>query len=342
MAAAAPTLTACTTPSPPEYASLQGKGLGTSWTVRWSAAGNVEAPAVEDAVLAALRDVDEGMSTWRDDSDLAAVRRGPGAVAVRADTAFVVRQALALAEETGGAFDPTVQPLVELWGLHGAPRTTWPSDEELGAARAQLGWARVAVTDGPDGAAVDAGGTALDLSAIAKGHAVDRVVGALGALGVTDLMVEVGGEVRAHGRSPRGGAWVLGVDRPVVGSQPGEGLVATVRLANAAMATSGNYRTAYEVEGRTVHHTLDPRTGLPASARVLSATVVAPDCRTADGWATALMVLGPEEGLPLLSRHPDLEAWVVVADGDGWRTASTPGMDALLASTSLEGGPARD
>lgn len=328
-------LTACGAPQAVPatgYTRLAGEGLGTTWVVQWSDVPGVYDTAVREAVLAALRDVDEGMSTWRDDSDLARVRAREGPVAVREDTAFVVREALALAQATGGAFDPTVQPLVELWGFHGGPRQAWPDDEELAAARARVGWQRVSVVLDGGQATVDAGGTALDLSAIAKGHAVDRVLHAVAALGATDIFVEVGGEVRAAGRSPRGGPWTVGIEAPDPGGAPQAAVVATTALANAAMATSGNYRTAYALDGRPVHHTLDPRTGLPAKERVLSATVIAPDCRTADGWATAMMVLGTA-GLPLIEARPMLDAWLVLPDG---RVAATAGAERRVSGVRDE------
>lgn len=324
--------------APRPYDQLAGKALGTSWSVTWSPTPGVASPDVQAAVVAALQDVDAGMSTWRDDSDLSKVRRGPGPVPVRPDTADVVRAALALYDETSGAFDPTVQPLMEFWGLHGTPRTTWPTDDEVAAARRALGADRVAVTWSDGVVSVDAAGTALDLSAIAKGHAVDRVGGALSTLGIPDWFVEVGGEVRTAGRSPRGEAWRVGVEAPVVGGMPGSALVATMALTQGAMATSGNYRSRYEVQGRPVHHTLDPRTGLPTANRMLSATVLAPDCRTADGWATALMVLGPDEGLPLVEARPQLEAWLIVEGEDGQEVRATSGMAAYRVVTSLDDG----
>ena len=177
------------------------------------------------------------------------------------------------------------------------------------------------------------GGTALDLSAIAKGHAVDRVANALSALGAADQLVEVGGEVRAQGSGSEG-PWRLGIDRPTRPDAPprapGADLYAVVRLANAGLATSGNYRNRYDLDGRAVVHTMDPRTGQPFDSPVLSASVIAPDCRTADGWATALMVLG-EAGLTLVEARPDLEALLLVDDGQsGLAERATAGFGAWL------------
>ena len=292
--------------------SLHGETMGTTWSVTWV---GEDPGGVRERVEAALDDVDASMSTWRADSDLSRVRNTRGPVPVTGETASVVRSALELAEQTGGAFDPTVQPLVELWGFHGNARDTSPTDEELAAARAAVGYEKVVVTWLPDGrATVDGGGTALDLSAIAKGHAVDRVSGELSELGLASHMVEVGGEVRVQGHGASGPWWRVGVDRPVLGSLPGDQLAGVVELVNGSVATSGNYRNVVVIDGQRLGHTLDARTGLPAESDALSATVLAPDCRTADGWATALMVFGTE-GLPLVEGAPQVEALILDREG---------------------------
>ena len=321
------------TPSLPAAHAISGEALGTTWNVKWMATDSPTDDVVRAAVQGALDEVDRSMSTWRDDSDLARIRAADGPVEVTAETALVVQAALDLAEASGGAFDPTVQPLVELWGFRGEPRTTWPTDAEIGATLDRVGWQKVSVAwPGPT---VDSGGTALDLSAIAKGHAVDRVSHALSDLGLGSHMVEVGGEVRTAGSGPSG-AWRLGVDAPADHATPGSELAAVVELSNGALATSGNYRNFYEIDGRRVGHTLDPRTGRPATTEVLSATVVAPDCRTADGWATALMVLG-KDGLPLIEALPDVDAYLLLEGADA--AAQTPGMDDHLSASEAPGTP---
>lgn len=322
---------ACASERPaPEVHLLQGEAFGTTWTVKWS--GAVGPEAVEPDIVAVLAEVDVQMSTWRDDSELSRARAADGAVVVSEGTVDVVRTALALAEATGGAFDPTVEPLVEFWGFRGERRTTLPTEEALAEVRGLVGWERV--TLGRSGAGeplLDTGGTALDLSAIAKGHAVDRVSHALSAHGVANHYVEVGGEVRVSGASPRGTLWRLGVERPVPGSAPGADLVSLLSVTNRAVATSGNYRNAYVVDGVRVVHTLDPRIGRPVETPVASVTVIAPDCVLADGWATALMVLGAS-GLERVERTPDVEALLLSQGPDGALTAEqTTGMPAFLS-----------
>lgn len=324
-------LWACSGPAPvapiaATWCDAQGQALGTTWTLRWQAEGcDAE---VEQTVARVLAEVDAHMSTWRDDSELARVRAG-GQQPVSWDTQHVVREALVLAERTRGAFDPTVQPLMEVWGFHSKERhIAEPSPEALQQARDAVGWSKVQLGVEPS-PWIDAHGTALDLSAIAKGHAVDRVFHAVTALGPTSLMVEVGGEVRVGGAGPRG-SWALGVDAPKEGTLPGTELAAVLYLQNAALATSGNYRNLVEVGGQRVHHTMDPRTGRPAVSDVASASVVAPSCLEADGLATAVMVLGAEAGLALIEATPDTEAVVLVASEQGWTQRTSSGAARLL------------
>ena len=320
-------LFACAPSPTPEvpWCSLKGEALGTSWSVRTR---SEDCASLRPVVEAPLAEVDARMSTWRDDSELSAVRRG-GRVHVTTETLSVVRDALALAEATEGAFDPTVQPLMEVWGFHSRERTlAQPDEEALQAARERVGYQRVQLGVDAEGPWIDAGGTALDLSSIAKGHAVDRIAAALSRAGLPDHMVEVGGEVRVSGRGPSG-LWRLGVDAPEPGSVPGSSFAAVVGLTNAGLATSGNYRNLVEVDGRRVHHTMDPRTGQPAHSDVASATVIAPTCREADALATAVMVLGSEAGLALLSSMEDVEGLLLVS-GDELVERSTPGMQAFL------------
>ena len=306
-------------------ASLRGEALGTTWEVMWRST-EVERDDVADRIVFVLTSVDQQMSTWRDDSELSRIRASDGPVPVSEATASVLAEALWLAEATGGAFDPTVQPLVELWGFHGAPLTELPSDQALSTARESVDWTRVVLGRSEAGPTIDAGGTALDLSAIAKGHAVDRVSDALSALGIGTHLVSIGGEVRASGSGPDDGLWSVGVEMPTPGNAPGSELYGIVRVANRSVATSGNYRQQRVVEGVEVHHTLDPRTGRPSDSEVASATVIAPTCALADGLATALMVLG-SEGLPLIERLPNVEAGLLWMGPNGIYAEESSGFE---------------
>lgn len=319
------------TPSEPVFFQTGGQALGTTWSVKWTGTPTVE--AVDELAAEVLASVDKQMSTWRKDSELQQVRDGSGPVGVSAETASVTRSALELAKATGGAFDPTVQPLMELWGFHrSTPLESMPTDEQVATALGQMGWNKVTVAQSADGWTIDAAGTALDLSAIAKGDASDRVAAALQQAGATQWMVEVGGEVAVKGGGPRGTGWRLAVDEPTVDSQPGEDLIGVLTVTDHGIATSGNYRNRRSTGDKSWGHTMDPRVGRPVPTPVLSASVIAPTTRQADGLATAMMVLGPDEGLAEIERRPGVEAILLVADGEkGWQVRQSSGAEAFFS-----------
>ncbi|GIX29611.1 MAG: FAD:protein FMN transferase [Porticoccaceae bacterium] len=248
-----------------------------------------------------LDQVDRRMSTYRQDSELQHLNRAPPgrAVTVSPQLAAVLAVSQRVWRLTEGAFDPTVGPLVDLWGFGPGARTAPPAEAEVERLRAEVGFGAVAL-DLRAGTVVKARGVALDLSAVAKGYAVDRVSERLAALGLGDHLVEVGGELVARGKSPRGTPWRIAIERP----EPGARVAARViQVSDAAVATSGDYRNFIERDGRRYSHVIDPRTGRPARSDIASITVVAPDCATADALATGLMVLGSKKALALAERE---------------------------------------
>lgn len=314
----------------PEVIELRGEALGTTWHVRYVEPSRLQVdPAeVRRGAEAALEAVDRAMSTWREDSELSLARRSQGPVPVSEATAAVVQEALDLAAMTGGAFDPTVQPLMELWGFHGEPIDAVPEQGAIEQVMGQVGWSKVSLRRDEAGMAqLDVAGAALDLSAIAKGYAVDRVFHQVSALGVGSLFVEVGGEVRVGGPGASGPLWKVGVSLPSPEASPSSfALIAA--LTNGAVATSGNYRNRRVIGDQTFAHTMDPRTGRPVESDLGSVTVFAPMASTADALATALMVLGPDQGLALIERLPDVEAAVLFPDGDRFSLRQSSGFGA--------------
>jgi thiamine biosynthesis lipoprotein len=230
------------------------------------------------------------------------------------DFAEVMARGLAIAEATGGAFDPAIGRLVDLWGFGPVPAAVAPDTAALEAARAASGWRRLGWSDG-DRRLSQPGGVALDLSGIAKGFAVDAVASTLARLGVGHALVEIGGELVGRGVRPDGQPWWVDLETP-----PGID-VAPLRIAlhGLAVATSGDYR-----RGR---HTIDPRTGRSTDNGVVSVSVIAAGALTADAWATALTVLGPDAGIALATER-GIAARIVVAAG-GERL--TPALEAMLA-----------
>ena len=297
--------------------TLSGESLGTTWTVRvvGDAPDESGQRALADAISEALDEVDRLMSTWKEDSELSRLNRwqDKAPFTVSPPTMAVLMRAQQVWRETDGAFDVTVMPLVRLWGFGGAEPTEQVDHEE---------WLDVTHNVGQEFLTLDHQAATVtksnlvvtaDLSAIAKGYAVDRVSQAVRKLGYDDHMVEVGGEVRASGHNRLKQPWRIAIEKPDTMTRTTEEVVA---LKNLSMATSGDYRNFREVDGKRVSHLIDPRSGLPVEHTLASATVLHPECAFADAYATALMVLGPEQGLAF-AEQLELPVLLLVREADG-------------------------
>jgi len=290
--------------------TLGGPTMGTAWSARIAGAEASRLPELRTAIETELDRVVREMSTWDAGSDLSRYNRAVAGewVALPEACRFVLARALAHAADSDGAFDPTVGPAVNRWGFGPErPRDTPPPDAHIAAHRARVDWRRVRLVGDR---VLQPGGCYLDFSAIAKGYATDRVLAALAAAGIRHAMVEVGGELKAHGRRPDGRPWQVGVRWP--GHADGEGPV--VALDGLAIATSGDDFRYFESGGRRYSHTLDPRTGMPVAHALASVTVLHADAIEADAWATALLVLGPDAGVERARAH-GLAALFVARDG---------------------------
>ncbi len=275
----------------------------------------------------ALREVEARMSRWLDDSEISRLNAAESnrLVELSPSTLDVLRAARAAHRATGGAFDATCGPVLQLW-REAAQQGRSPDQQRLDAARSATGWGNLELTD--RGALKHNAQTSVDLGGMAKGYAIDRAAELLRAEGVEGAMVDVGGDVACFGRPPRERAWRVQIQNPF-----GPGVLLELRLSERAVCTSGNYARFFEIAGRRQSHIIDPRSGRPVKG-VASATVVAPDAMTADIWATALSVLGPE-GLERLP--PGLEALLVVGTPDDHRLVCTSGMRGLIAGALPEG-----
>lgn len=283
--------------------------------------------AVKEGLAAAevaLRRVEALMSTWLEVSELARFNRA-GAnedVDLSQETLTVLGEARRLHGATGGAFDVTCRPLIELWREAGRTRRL-PDDEEVGAARAASRWAMIEL--GARTARKRTASARIDLGGIAKGYGIDRAVEALRSLGCDAGLVEVGGDLRAFGDAPGDGIWDLGIRGPA-----GEGILGRLGVRDAAVCTSGPYHRQVVIAGRRYSHIVDPRTGRPAD-RTSSVTVVASTALLADAWATALSVTGH----PGLRRLPEIgvDALVVEPVGGGLALYASPGLGRLWTET---------
>lgn len=291
--------------------TLQGAAFGTGWRVTLP----VDAPRPPVARIAALlAEVDAQMSPWRADSEIGRFNRGAGGLTVTPGTAAVAGAALRLAEASGGAFDPTVGPLVGRWGFGPIAGESRPE-----------GWRGIAVDDRT--VAKDDGALTLDLCGIAKGHALDRLAALLLDAGTRDVLVDLGGELVAHGRHPSGRGWQVAVEDPREGTA---GTAEILRLDGQAVATSGDRINGYTLAGRRYGHIIDSRSAEPVRGALASVTVIADDGTQADGWATALFAAGEDRG-PALAEARGIAALFLSRQAGGLGRRMTAGFAAHLA-----------
>ncbi|WP_282275986.1 FAD:protein FMN transferase [Stenotrophomonas sp. PS02297] len=291
--------------SSPDIAALGGHTMGTTWSVKLVAPRGRDLHPLHAGIQAQLDRVVAQMSTWEPGSDISRYNRAAAGSWQTLPGEFwrVLLAAQAVAERSGGAFDPTVGPLVALWGFGAdAGQRRAPDAARLAEVAAQCGWQRLQL-DPQAQAALQPGGLQLDLSAIAKGYGVDLVSDWLRGQGIDAALVEVGGELHGRGRKPDGQPW-----RVLVESAPEEDAGAghpprVLALDDLAVATSGDRWHRYEQDGVSYSHTLDPRRHAPVTAASAAVTVIHREAMLADAWATALTVMGADEGLAFADAH---------------------------------------
>jgi len=306
--------------------TLSGATMGTVYHVRAFCAERV--PDLTTRVERDLNRISADMSTWDPDSTLSRFNRGPIGewFEVSSDLAQVVQTSQDLATRSGGAFDITVGPLVDLWGF-GADdaareRAGPPDPAEIEAARARVGYSYLDVRESPP-ALRRRRDLRVDVAAIAPGYAVDLLSRELTAAGCGDHMVEIGGEVYARGRKSDGSAWRIGIETPDPAQPPGSSITRVVLLEDRAAATSGDYRDFIEWQGERYSHSFDPRTGTPVDHTLAAVTVLHASTLWADGLATLLYVLGPTAGLEF-ARAQGLAALFIERTDSGFVETMTP------------------
>lgn len=282
----------------PAYALLTGAAMGTSWSVKFNGP-DVNGPSLAHRIQAALDEIVAQMSTWDTDSAISRLNRAePGWHQLQPAFFNVLTQALKLALETDGAYDPTVGVLVDLWGFGSKGCTgSPPPAAAVAKALAHSGWRRTAL-NAAHRAVWQPGGMHFDLSSIAKGYGVDEMGRVLKEAGINDYLAELGGELKASGVNPVGKHWSVDIEAPV----PNAGKLPIV-LDNMAVATSGDYRRYFIHEGRRYAHTIDLNSGAPVEGELAAVTVIHPQCMMADGLATALLALGADKGFAHAQRH---------------------------------------
>jgi len=324
-------LTACDTP---EFRQYDGGTMGTYYRVKGRCPEDVSGLIERE-----LRAVNQEMSTYLADSALSGFNAAPVSVWIDVPQrlAEVVGVALHLSRESTGAFDVTVGPLVNLWGFgpseptsNAAALASVPDEARIAAVRSQVGFEKLEVRFDPPQLR-KTGDLYVDLSAIAKGHGVDRLATQLTGSGCSDLLVDIGGEVRAIGLSPTRRAWRIGVEVPDPDSFGA--IQRVIALEGMAAATSGDYRNFRDLGGGRYSHTIDPRTGYPVTHTLASVTVLHPSAMWADGYATALNVLGPTAGFEFAQRM-GLAALFIIREASGFDERYTVPMERALTGAN--------
>jgi len=312
-----------------ESVRLGGSIYGTQWALVYPADGTDKTSAeVKAALEAAFEVVDTSMNSYDPDSTLSRFNRLDVGEPLELDWdfAYVLSEAFKVSHLTEGAYDVSVGPLLDLWGFGPEGPRAFPSGESIMAVRAAVGSAqfdwdprtRTLIKKHPD--------AYLELSSIAKGYGVDLGADALDELGLNSYMLDIGGEIRLRGQSPRGDLWRIAVERP---NGVGRQMQVALALTDTGLATSGDYRNFFEREGKRYSHLLDPRTGYPIAHDLVSVTVVHPSTALADAWATALIILGADDALAIAERQR-LAVYLVRQIGDNyeasWSSAFAPFM----------------
>jgi len=308
--------------------------MGGTFSVKIvTAKDELETPGLDDvdrALRSSLDRIEGLMSTWEPDSELSRFNRSTSLepFTVAPETFEVFKWSVDVGVLSGGALDVTIGPLVDAWGFGpSGPRTALPTNEEIARLREAVGIDRIEL----DAATVTVRKTrpevACDLSSVVPGYAADRLYTELSSRGFTDFLIDVGGEVRTRGRNKSGGPWQVAIERPDL---HGEAIQRLVAISDLAITTAGDYRKYREVDGQRVAHVLDPRTGRPLTHRLASVTVIDPLAVRADAFDTALMVLGPDEGMAL-AKKLNLAALFIERMNQGFVERATPRFEELTA-----------
>ena len=279
-----------------ETVSLTGQTMGTTYSIKVITPSAQIAEDLKTQVDQRLTELDGAMSTWKPESEVSrfnAFESTDEWFPIGRDTFQVVRLALEMSSRTDGAFDITAAPIIGLWSFGASSRDSFvpPSESEIQATLELVGFDKIELSDEPPRIRKSVAGLNIDLSAIAKGYAVDEIASILDSQQLGDYMVEIGGEVIVSGQREDNTAWRIGIEAPQKNARE---LAVAIPLVETAIASSGDYRNFFEYEGKSYSHIVDPRTGKPAAGDLTAISVLSKDCATADAIATAMLVLGFE------------------------------------------------
>lgn len=296
-----------------EYGRFEGFTQGTTYSIIYEGMSEFPVEMVRSETEKILQEIDKSLSVYNDSSVISKINRNETDLA---DTLFcrVLRMSRDISVMTDGAFDVTVMPLVRAWGFGPDEHKSFEKSR-LDSLLRLVGYNKITLHGNK--VVKDDQRITIDVNAIAQGYTVDVICKRFDELGIGSYLVDVGGEVKVKGKKA-GEPWKIGIDKPFDSNMiPGENLQAIVKLTDRALATSGNYRKFYVENGVKYSHTIDPKTGYPSKNRLLSASIFAHECATADGIATACMVMGPEKSIEFITSHKQFDAYLVYSDEKG-------------------------
>jgi thiamine biosynthesis lipoprotein len=317
------TLFSCTPEQ--EKIMFQGQTQGTYYAVTYFDSKGRNFQSQVDSILKAF---DLSVSMWVPESIISRVNRGDSLVQPDVWFVDIFNRAEVIAESTGGAFDFTIGPLVNAWGF-GFKGKMKMDQARVDSLRQLVDYRTVRLDEGK--IIKDKMNVRFDFNGIAQGYAVDVIGNFLSSKGIKNYLVDIGGEVYAKGVKPDGKSWLVGIENPASDSLSERTINSTVKLMDKALSTSGSYRKYYEENGLRYSHTIDPKTGYPVRHNLLSVSVLANDCATADGYATAFMVMGYKKARDFVENEPDLEAFFIIDAGTGtYQTYATKGFEEII------------
>ncbi|GIV39957.1 MAG: FAD:protein FMN transferase [Thermonema sp.] len=312
---------------------LRGSAQGTTYQIKYYDSLRRD---FQPAIDSLLRLFDQALSTYLPTSEISRFNAGDTKRLCYRLPYFlpVLQKSKEVYEATGGAFDPTVAPLVRAYGFAPAAPPEPPKGAVLDSLRRLVGFSNIDFNDSCVWKKRDF--VQLDFNAIAQGYSVDVLADYLLAQGVHHFMIELGGELRCAGKNKEGNHWRIGIKDPLQAEKGKSVAYAIVELENEGLATSGNYEKFYVKNGKKYTHTIDPRTGYPVTHSLLSATVIAPDAMTADAYATAFMVVGLDEARRLLDKHPELKAYLIYDDRGKLNAFVSPALKQRIVEIKQE------
>lgn len=326
-------LSACTQ-STEQLLELRGSTMGTTFSIKIPSIPDRLTPEILTRLIdQRLALVNNLMSTYQPDSELSRFNAHGSTdwFDVSPELVQVIASARAISEFSGGAFDVTVGPIVNLWGFGpDATNIEMPDARSIAEARERVGYRMLEYRRSPPALRKTRADLYVDLSAIAKGYGVDQIAAALEDNGINAYLAEIGGEIRGKGTKQHGSPWLVAVERP---DPLTRSVYRIIQLNNAAIATSGDYRNFFEYGGRLYSHTIDPQSGRPVEHNLASVTVLGDDCTNADALATALSVMGGERGYALAESR-NIAAFFVTRGTEGYERRATPAFDRVLSPES--------